>query len=252
MAEYSIILALSTAAVAGLVGSFALMRRMTLAGDVMSHLTLPGLALALSWHFHPILGAALTLFAGALLIWKLEGSTSLSTDSAIGVIFVAAVAIGVLFTPGDELVEALFGGFTALDPISFAVGMAAVLLIAAFIYFYRSRLILSIFSPELAAASGVRVSRISLYYLTAFSLTILLGLRFLGSLLVGALIILPAAVGRQLTHTLSAFLLVSSLVSVASVGLGFIIAHQYNLQLGPVIVTVAAILFLLSLLKKKR
>ena len=84
----------------------------------------------------------------------------------------------------------------------------------------------------------------------------LLGLRFLGALLVGALIIIPAAIGRQLTHTLTAFLLTSSIASVLSVILGFSISRFYphliighvtlNLTLGPAIIAVATVLFLLS------
>ena len=83
----------------------------------------------------------------------------------------------------------------------------------------------------------------------------------MGALLVGALIIIPAAIGRQLTHTLTAFLVTSSLASVLSVMLGFSISHFYphlqigkvslNLTLGPAIIAVATILFLLSLLRKK-
>ena len=94
-----------------------------------------------------------------------------------------------------------------------------------------------------------------------FSLTVLLGLRFLGALLVGALIIIPAAIGRQLTHTLTAFLAVSSAASVISVLIGFAINRLYptitvgsvnlNLALGPAIISVAAVIFLLSLLRKK-
>src|SRR5438477_92927 len=163
---YSIVLVLLTAVAAGLVGSFALMKRMSLAGDVVSHIALPGLGIAFLLKINPMLGAA-----------------------------------------------------------------------------------------------GVNVSRLNLYFLMVFSLTVLLGLRFLGALLVGALIIVPAAIGRQLTHTLNAFLLTSSLASVLSVALGFTLSRFYphitiahvtlNLALGPAIIAVATVLFLLSLLRKK-
>ncbi len=72
--SYSIILALLTAFAAGLVGSFALMKRMSLAGDVISHIALPGLGLALLFGFNPLLGAASTLFLGTILIWRLQTS----------------------------------------------------------------------------------------------------------------------------------------------------------------------------------
>ena len=260
-ALYSIILVLLTAVAAGLVGSFALMKRMSLAGDVISHIALPGLGLALLLHFNPLIGAAATLFLGTLLIWRLQQGGTLTTDVAIGVIFTAALAIGTLVTPSEDLIEALFGGFQSLTLPWFLLGVLAVLGIIMFVYIFRHQLILVLFSPELAAATGINVGRLDLYYLLVFSLTVLLGLRFLGALLVGALIIIPAATGRQLTHTLTAFLGASAAMSVLSVILGFLISHYYshltiisvtlNLSLGPAIISVATILFLLSLLRKK-
>jgi len=258
---YSIILVLLTAFAAGLVGSFALMKRMSLAGDVVSHIALPGLGLALLFNINPLIGAAVALLLGTILIWRLQKSSTLTTDVAIGVIFTAALAIGTLVTPSEDLIEALFGGFKSLTMFWFVIGVLAVAVIVIFILVFRHQLILSLFSPELAAATGVNVSLLNLYFLLAFSLTVLLGLRFLGALLVGALIIVPAAIGRQLTHTLTAFLLTSSLASVLSVALGFTLSRFYphftighvtlNLALGPAIIAMATILFLLSLLRKK-
>jgi len=258
---YSTILILLTALAAGLVGSFALMKRMSLAGDVVSHIALPGLGLALLLGFNPLLGAAVSLLLGTLLIWQLQKSSTMTTEVAIGVIFTAALAIGTVLTPSEDLIEALFGGFQSLNAIWFFAGLIAVAVIVAFIIFFRHKLILALFSPELAAATGINVSRLNLYFLLIFSLTVLLGVRFLGALLVGALIIVPAAIGRQLTHTLTAFLLTSSLASVLSVGLGLAVSIAYphirighvtlNLALGPAIIGVATLLFLLSLLRKK-
>ena len=258
---YSTILILLTAFAAGLVGSFTLMKRMSLAGDVVSHIALPGLGLAMLFGFNPLVGAAGALFLGTLLIWHLQKSSTVTTDVAIGVIFTAALAIGTVLTPSEDLIEALFGDFQSLNAIWFVAGLIAVSVIIGFVVVFRHKLIMSLFSPELAAATGVNVSRLNLYFLMIFSLTVLLGVRFLGALLVGALIIVPAAIGRQLTHTLTAFLLTSSMVSVLSVGLGLAISLAYphinigrvtlNLALGPAIIGVATVLFLLSLLRKK-
>lgn len=258
---FSIILALLTALAAGLVGSFALMKRMSLAGDVVSHIALPGLGLALLFRINPLIGAAAALLVGTFLIWHLQKAGTLTTDVAIGVIFTAALAIGTLVTPSEDLIEALFGGFQSLTPPWFLLGILSVLIIIVFIHQFRYKLILTLFSPELAAATGVNISLVNLYFLLVFSLTILLGLRFLGALLVGALIIIPAAVGRQLTHTLTTFLSASALVSVLSVIIGLSISRYFphvhigpvtlNLELGPSIISVATIFFLFSLLRRK-
>jgi ABC-type Mn2+/Zn2+ transport system permease subunit len=259
--SYSIILMLLTALAAGLVGSFALMKRMSLAGDVVSHIALPGLGIALIFRINPLIGGAAALLLGTLMIWRLEKKETLTTDVAIGVIFTAALAIGTLVTPSEDLIEALFGGFQSLTLAWFLLGVVSVLFIVLFIFIFRHQLILTLFSPELAAATGINISRLNLYFLLVFSLTVLLGLRFLGALLVGALIIIPAAIGRQLSHRFTSFLFISSLASVLSATIGFSLSRFYphlsfgritlNLALGPAIIAVATILFLFSLLRRK-
>src|SRR5262245_2859310 len=105
----ALVLAVVIAAVAGLVGCFAVMRRMALASDAISHIALPGIGLALIFNLHPLIGALVALAGGAFLIWALEAQTRIPTDTIIGVVFSAALAIGSMMTSGDELFAALFG-----------------------------------------------------------------------------------------------------------------------------------------------
>lgn len=239
------------AVAAGIVGSFALLRKTVLAGDVMSHIALPGLGLAFLFKFNPLLGAGTTLFLGAVLIWELEKKTGLSTDAMIGVIFSASIAIGALLTPNEDLIEALFGGFGKITFIQFAIGVTASLFVILVLLKYRNQLILSLFSQDLAAVSGVKINRLNFCFLLIFSLTILLALQFLGALLVGALLMVPAIIGRQLTHTFIAFLIASALASVIAVLIGILISRVYHLPPGPMIISVATAIFLISLFKKK-
>ena len=252
-ANYSIMLALLFAVAAGLVGSFALMKRMLLAGDVISHLALPGLGLAFLLKINPLIGAATTLFLGTLLIWQLQKKTDLATENVIGVVFAAALGIGAAITPSDDLVEALFGKNQATSLFSFLLGAVAVVFIIAATRKLRDRLVLTLFSPEVATATGVNVDRVNLCFLLLFSLTIVVGLRFMGSLLAGSLIILPAAIGRRLTNKMSHFLIASSVASTISVGLGLLLtAVAPKFGSGPSIVMVAALLFTMSLSKSVR
>lgn len=248
---YAIVLSLLFAVAAGLVGSFALMKRMLLAGDVISHLALPGLGLAFLLAFNPLIGGAVTLFLGTLLIWQLQKKTGLATEAMIGVVFAGALGVGAALTPKEDLVEALFGEFQPLSAPNFAIGFAAVLLILAFIFRFKDQLVMTLFSPELAAATGVKLDRLNLGFLLVFSLTVLVGLRFLGALLAGALIIIPATTGRRLARNMSQFLRVSAVASVVAVGTGFVVNTTVlpNFRLGPSIVMVSAALFGLSLLR---
>ncbi len=247
-----IVIPILGAAAAGLVGAFALMKRTILAGDVMSHIAIPGLGLAIIWKLNPLVGGALTLFAGILMIWVLQKKTELSSEAAIGVLFASSVALGALLIHSDEgLIDALFGGFKAVSPAEFFFGIAASGIIIITLWLLRQKLIISLFSPELAASAGIKVNRVNLYFLLLFGLAILASLRFLGALLVGSLIIIPASAARQLTHTLGAFLAASALIAMASVIIGFWIAARYALDPGPTVVVVASAFFVISLFKQK-
>lgn len=252
--EHSLLLALalSFGLAAGLVGCVALMKRMLLAGDVMSHLALPGLGLALLFKVNPLIGAASTLFLGTFLVWQLQKKTGLATEAAIGVTFAAALAIGAAVTPNEELAESLFGELPKLSIPGFLLGMTAVLFVIVGIFLLRDQLALSIFSPDLAAATGVNVVRLDLYFLLLFSLTVLVGLRFMGALLASALIIMPAAIARQLTNDLRHFFLFAAAASMISVAAGFLLnifVFKFSTT-GPTIAIFSALLFGLSLLKR--
>lgn len=250
---YSIVLAIFAAAAAGLVGAFALMKRTILAGDVMSHIAIPGLGLAVIWKINPLVGGGLTLFAGILLIWHLQKKTELSAEAAIGVIFASSVALGALLIHSTEdLVDALFGGFGNLSMGEFVFGMAVSIAVIVVLLALRNKLIIALFSPELAASAKINVNTVNLWFLLIFGLAILVSLRFLGALLVGSLIIIPASAARQLTHSLGTFLTTSMALSVAAMLIGFYISVQYRFDQGPTIVVVAATLFVLSLFKKKK
>src|SRR5262245_59909051 len=109
------------------------MKRMSLAGDVVSHIALPGLGVAFLLKINPLLGAAIALFLGTIVIWDLQKRGTMTTDVAIGVIFTAALAIGTVMTPSEDLIEALFGGFQRLTLVWFIAGLLAVATIVSFI-----------------------------------------------------------------------------------------------------------------------
>src|SRR6202158_6589335 len=96
----ALILSAAMAAAAGLVGCFAVMRRMALAGDALSHVALPGIGIALALHIHPMFGAIAMLFFGSLLVWALEDASRIATETSIGVVFSTALAIGTMTTSG--------------------------------------------------------------------------------------------------------------------------------------------------------
>ena len=228
------------------------MKRTILAGDVMSHIAIPGLGLAVIWKINPLVGGGLTLFPGILLIWHLQKKTELSSEAAIGVIFACSVALGALLIHSTEdLVDALFGGFGNLSMGEFIFGMAVSIVVIAALWFLRNKLIIALFSPELATSAGMNVNTVNLWFLLIFGLAILVSLAFLRRAPGRSLIIIPASAARQLTHSLGKFLVTSMALSVAAMLIGFYLSARYAMDQGATIVVVAAALFVLSLFKKK-
>ena len=248
---YNIALALLMATASGLVSAFALMRKMTLASDVMSHIALPGLGLALLYGFNPILGGATTLLLGVLLLWKIESVSGINTDAVIGVVFAVSLAVGTLITPQEDIIEALFGGMSAISLWEFIIGVVASCLVIVFILKKRHALTLALVSKDLAKTTGINTRRLNLYFLLIFAITIILGLRYLGVLLMGSLIIIPPAIARNLAENLNGMLLLSVLTAILSMAIGLFIASVYNLALGPVVIGIAGVIFLLTLFLKK-
>ena len=243
-----LLLSVAMAAASGFIGSFAVMKRMALAADPLSHVALPGIGVALALHINPMIGAAAMLVFGALLVWALEDKARAATETVIGVVFSAALAVGSITTKGEELIDALFGATGALGWWEMVFGIAMASAIIMFIITSRNKLIVAFVSPDIARTAGIDVRRLDFLYLEAFALTIALGLRFLGVLLMGALIIVPAASGKRLAGSLSAMLWITVTISVTSTLIGTWIGLHLHRQTGPLIVLVATGIFLLSLL----
>ena len=253
MSLATLTLASAMAMAAGLVGCFAVMRRMALAGDALSHVALPGIGVALALHVHPLLGAIAMLGFGGLIVWAFEERSRLATETLIGVVFSAALAIGSMTTSGEDLIEALFGGDTRpSSPVETTFVLLAALAVTAFIVAKKRALVVALISPDIARTVGINVRRLNLLYLQMFALTIALGLRYLGVLLMGSLIIIPAATAKQFSRNLSQMLVIAAAMAVAVTIVGSIAAAWAHRATGPFIVTLAAACFFLTFVRHHR
>ena len=245
-------LSVGMATAAGLVGCFAVMRKMTLASDAISHVALPGIAIALLSGVHPMLGGLATLLLGTLLIWAVESRTRMATETVIGVVFSAALAVGAMLTRSEDLIEALLGNVGGPTAWELVLGLAGASGVVLFILGARHRLVIALVSPDLARAAGIHVARLSLLYLLAFSLTVALGLRYLGVLLMGSLIIIPSATAKHVARSLGSMLAMAVAVAVVSILAGTSLARWLHRETGPLIIAAAAGIFFMGLLIRRR
>ncbi len=235
---------------AGYLGSIMVSRRMALVGDALSHVALPGLALGLLFGFNPFLGAFALLAATALVTWHLQRSTELPVESIIGVLFVLALAVGILITPQVDLLEALFGDVSAVTTADMvAAAVISVLIVVALRAIYN-KLALIMISRELAVSSKVNVERINLVYLLLVSAIVAVGIKEVGTLLVGAVVIVPAAAARNVATSLSKFSLLSGIFGVVSAVVGVALAGYAGAPAGPLVVLTGAVLFVAGLLAR--
>lgn len=242
----ALLLSAAVAVAAGLVGCFAVMHRMTLAADALSHVALPGIGIALALGVDPLVGAAATLTLGVLLIWAVERRAGLAVETVIGVVFSLALAGGSLLASSDALIDALFGGAGRLTPAEAAVGFVGTAAVMTFMISQRHRLVIALVSPEIARTAGIHVERQRLWFLLMFALTVALGLRYLGVLLMGSLVIIPPATARGLARDLTGMLALSVGVAVLSTVAGAALADSLGRPTGPLIVVVASGLFFAS------
>ena len=232
---------------AGYLGSIMISKRMALVGDALSHVALPGLALGILFGFNPFVGAFALLAATAVVTWYLQRSTELPVESIIGVLFVLALAVGILITPEVELYEALFGDITLVTLTDAAVAaVISVLVVIALRAIYGS-LALTMISRELAVSRRVNVDGINLIYLLLVSTVVAVGIKEVGTLLVGAVVIVPAAAARNIASSLSRYTLLSGVFGIVSAVAGVLLSSYLALPAGPVVVLAGALLFALGL-----
>ncbi len=224
---------------------------MSLVGDVISHVALPGIAIALIFKINPFLGAFAALFLAILGIWFLEIKTELPSETLVGIFFALSLALGILITPEPELLEALFGDITkiGLTDVFITITMIAIIFFTMF-RIYRG-LTLSVVSKQLAQSMGINVSKISFLFLLLVAIIVSLGLKVTGIFLMGALVIVPAAAAKNVSISLANFTKLAALFGGISALGGILFASYLNLHPGPIVVLTSGIIFLITLLFKK-
>ena len=246
-----LIVAIFIGASTSLLGAFVILRKMALAGDALSHVALPGLALGLMFNFNPFWGAAAFLLIATLGVWFLEYYTTLSVDTLIGVFFTVSLAIGVLITPQQELLEALFGNISLLSrqEALFSIFVSALVIITLLVVY--KKLALNMLSQELAQSIGIKNRILELVYLFIFALAVALGIRFVGALLMGSLVIIPAASAKNIAKSLKSFMIISVSLGILTTMLGIIFAFGSKTAPGPLFILISAGFFVITLIIRR-
>lgn len=236
--------------ICGVVGCFIILRGMALMGDAISHAVLPGVALSFLLGIDFFFGAVVAGLLTAMAIGWISQNSRIKNDSAMGIMFTAAFALGVLMITSIrssvDLYHVLFGNVLAVTPSGmWTTVVTAVVVVILVVLFYRV-LLVSTFDPVMATAYGLPAKWIHYALMAVLTVVTVASLQTVGIILVVSMLITPAATAYLLTNRLWLMIAYAAFFGVVSAVMGLYFSFVYNLASGATIVLVATVLFLLA------
>jgi manganese/iron transport system permease protein/iron/zinc/copper transport system permease protein len=244
-----VIVATIAGALCGLLGVFVVLRGMSYIGHGLSHAVFGGAAASAVMQLNYFVGAGIWGVASGVIIGRIARRRLIGADAAIGVVTTASFALGLAllnrFGQAKKSIEAvLFGsvlGVRTTDII--AVALVTVLTVVVVVVLYR-RLLFATFDPDVAQVSGVKVAWIEALLMILLSLTILVTMRVIGTLLISALLVIPASVARMTTNSFARMLWISPIVGALSGFLGMNLSYHLDTSASATIILVATAMFI--------
>ena len=237
-------------------GTYVVLRGMAFLGDALAHAILPGLAIAYVLHGDLLVGAGIAALVVALSIGLFSKQGTVREDTAIGILFAAALSLGVALissiqTYAVDLSHILFGdvlGVSASD-LWLIAGLSFIILSAVAVL-YKPFLVIS-FDPVLAATMRLPAELLRNLMLVLLALTVVVSLQTVGVSLAAAMLVTPAATAYLLTRRLWPMMLISALIGALASIIGLYLSYYLNIVSGSAIVLTATLFFLLAFLWKR-
>jgi zinc transport system permease protein len=236
----------------GILGFFVVLKRLSFIGVGISHSAFGGIAIGVMLGIDPLVAAAVFSTGVAWAIGWLSRKGRLHEDTAIGILFSAAMALGVALISLSssyqvDLFGYLFGNILAVSPRDLWLlgGIVAVVLVGVGMVF--KELLFVTFDEEVARANGLPVSSLYFLLLTALALAVVAAIRVVGLILVEALLVMPAAIGYQLAGGYRSMLAISVASAVVAAIIGLVVSYCLNVAAGAAIVLVLTVLFFSAL-----
>ena len=250
--QRALLTALLVGGVCGLLSPFVVLKRWSLLGDAISHAVLPGVAIAylLGWPF--FVGAFIAGTLTALAIAALERHTLLKADAAMGLMFTAAFALGIVIigkiATNTHLMHILFGNVLGVSAEHLLLTLITTIVVVTVVWLGYRALLIYTFDSTQAHGLGYNTAAIHYGLIVLITLTIVASLETVGIILVVAMLITPGATARLLTSSLPRMIMVSIAAGVIAAVVGLYGSFHFDLASGGAIVLVSTGLFVLALL----
>jgi len=239
--------------ICAVVGCYVVLRTMAFMGDAVAHAILPGVAIAYLLRADLLIGALIAAIAVAFLIGALSSQGQFKEDTAIGIVFAAALALGValmstIATYSTDLTHVLFGNVLGVSEHDlWLTASLAVVVLAVIVLFYKEFLIVS-FDPVLATTQRLPIRFIRNTLLVLLALTVVISLQTVGIGLVAAMLVTPAATAYLITRRLGSMMVTSAMIGALSAIGGLFVSFYVNISSGASIVLFCTLCFLITYL----
>lgn len=248
--QNALITALVIGIVGGAVGCFIILRGMSLMGDAISHAVLPGVAISFILGINFFIGAIIFGLLASTMITYIKSNSIIKSDTAIGITFSSFLALGIILigvaNSSTDLFHILFGNILAVQDMDMWITIIVSLLVLATITIFFRPLLLTTFDPILAKSIGVKVTFYHYLLMVILTLVAVTAMQSVGTILIVALLITPAATAYLYANSLKTMIFLSSGFGALASVLGLFIGYSFNIAAGSSIVLTSALLFLIS------
>ena len=249
----ALIAGVGIAIIAGPLGCLVIWRRLSYFGDTLSHSALLGVTLAYAFSINITLSVFVISSIVAILLINLQKRTKLAGDSLLGLLAHSTLAIGLvligfLSSIRFDLMGLLFGDILAVTTEDIALVWIGGILILGILYYIWKSIFSATVNYDLAAAEGMRPEISNLIFTLLLAAVIALSIKMIGALLITGLLLIPAAIARNLSNSPKQMIIISVLAGIASVVIGLFTSLELNTSSGPSIIVVSLALFVLSLI----
>jgi zinc transport system permease protein len=247
------------AALCAILGVFLVLRRFSLIGDGLAHVTFGSVAVALLLRVDPAytaLAAIPVVLLSSLGILKLTEKARIYGDAAIGIVSSFGIACGIILASAAggfnvDLFSFLFGSILSISPDELLIAVALFGIVIATAVFFYNDLFAITFDEELAKSSGIRTGRINGVLVLLTALTVVLAMKLVGIMLISALLIVPAVTALQIARGFRTTILTAAGCAVVSVAAGIFFSFALNLPAGGAIVVINIVLFVAAYALRK-
>ena len=237
-----------------LLGVNLVLKRYSMIGDGLSHVGFGGLAIAAAAGLSPLPVAVIIVIIAAVLLLKMTNNGKIKGDSAIAVISASALAIGVITVSvtgtNTDLSNYMFGSILAISRFDAILAIILSLVIIFLYILFYNRIFAITFDEDFAKATGVRVSLFNTLLAILTAVTVVIGMRLMGALLVSSLIIFPPLCAIKICKNFKGVVALSAIISIISFLTGFYLSYVLSFPTGATIVITNLCMLIISIIVK--